>query len=164
MRPCRHRSPLDQIALFVATAGGVGYAPVAPGTAGSLLALAVLWAVPFSPGQLGLTLAGIVGVGAWAAARTERVLGHKDPGPIVIDEVAGMFLSTLTVPRSFGLLVMAFLLFRFFDIAKPFPIRRAEVLSGGIGVMADDLIAGSYTLGILWGYLVLLGRFGWLPA
>ena len=138
--------------------------PVAPGTAGSLLALVILWAVPFSSGQLGLALAGIVGVGGWAAARAERLLGRKDAGPIVIDEVAGMFLSTLALPRSLGLLVSAFLLFRFFDIAKPFPIRRAEVLSGGIGVMLDDLIAGSYTLGILWVYVVALGRSGWRPA
>lgn len=142
----------------MATAGGVGYSPVAPGTAGSLLALLILWALPFSPLGLALALLAVVGVGGWAAGRAERVLGSKDPGPVVIDEIAGMFLSVLSLPRSLGLLLAAFLLFRFFDIVKPFPIRQSQKLAGGLGVMLDDLIAGMYTLGFLWGLLALLGR------
>lgn len=148
---------VDRVALFVATAGGVGYTPVAPGTAGSLLALFVLWALPFS--LLGLTVAllVVVAVGGWAAGRAERLLGGKDPSPVVIDEIAGMVLSVLILPRRLELLVAAFLLFRLLDIAKPFPIRRSQALSGGLGVMLDDLIAGVYTLALLWGLLFLLG-------
>jgi len=143
--------------LLLATAGGVGYAPVAPGTVASLLALLILWALPFS--SLGLTFAllVVVGVGGWAAGRAERLLGSKDPGPVVIDEIAGMFLSVLALPRSLWFLLVAFLLFRFLDIVKPFPIRQSQALSGGLGVMLDDLIAGVYTLVLLWGFLALWG-------
>ncbi len=144
----------------MATAGGVGYSPVAPGTLASLLALLILWVVPFSLRGLVLALLVIVGVGGWSAGRAERLLGRRDPGPVVIDEIAGMFLSALALPRSLGLLLVAFLLFRVFDIAKPFPIRQSEILSGGLGIMLDDLIAGTYTLALLWGLLALGGRAG----
>lgn len=149
---------VDRVALLVATAGGVGYTPVAPGTAGSFLALLILWALPFSPLGLALILLGVVGIGIWAAGRAERLLGGKDPGPVVIDEVAGMFLSVLLLPRHFVLLLAAFLLFRLFDIVKPFPIRQSQTLSGGLGVMLDDLIAGSYTLALLSGARALWGN------
>jgi phosphatidylglycerophosphatase A len=138
----------------------VGYSPVAPGTLASLLALLILWVVPFSLRGLVLALLVIVGVGGWSAGRAERLLGRRDPGPVVIDEIAGMFLSALALPRSLGLLLVAFLLFRVFDIAKPFPIRQSEILSGGLGIMLDDLIAGTYTLALLWGLLALGGRAG----
>lgn len=138
----------------------MGYSPVAPGTLASLLALLILWVVPFSLLGLVLALLVIVGVGGWSAGRAERLLGRKDPGPVVIDEIAGMFLSALALPRSLGLLLVAFLLFRVFDIAKPFPIRQSEILSGGLGIMLDDLIAGTYTLALLWGLLALVGRAG----
>ncbi len=144
----------------MATAGGVGYSPVAPGTAGSLLALFILWVFPFSSLGLVLALLVIVGVGGWAAGRAERLLGRKDPSPVVIDEIAGMFLSVLALPRSLGLLLVAFLLFRVLDIVKPFPIRQSEILSAGLGIMLDDLIAGAYTLAFLWGLLTLFGKAG----
>ena len=142
----------------MATGGGVGYSPIAPGTVGSLLALVLLWTVPFSLLGLILVLLVLVSVGGWAAGRAERLLGGSDPGPVVIDEIAGMFLSVVALPRSLGLLLVAFLLFRLFDIVKPFPIRQSQILSGGLGVMLDDLIAGAYTLGILWAILAILGR------
>ncbi len=149
---------LNRIALFVATAGGVGYSPIAPGTAGSLLALIILWVVPFSSVSLAVAVVVLAGVGGWAAGRAERLLGGKDPAPVVIDEIAGMFLSVLPFPRSLGLLLAAFLLFRVLDIVKPFPIRQCQILSGGLGVILDDLLAGVYTLGILWALLALVGR------
>jgi len=142
----------------VATAGGVGYSPIAPGTVGSLVALLILWALPFSLLGLALCLLLVVGVGGWAAGRAERLLGRKDPGAVVIDEIAGMFLSALALPRSLGVLLVAFLLFRLFDILKPFPIRQSQMLSRGLGIMLDDLIAGTYTLVLLRGVLALLGR------
>lgn len=142
----------------MATAGGIGNAPIAPGTVASFVALAIVWAVPFSPLGLVLTLLLVVAIGGWAAGRAERLLATKDPGRVVIDEVAGMLLSVVALPRSFGLLLAAFLLFRLLDILKPFPIRQSESLPGGLAIMLDDLIAGAFTLALLWGLLAFLGR------
>ena len=123
--------------------------PVAPGTAGSLLAALLLWLIPFSNVSLGVTLVGVTLVGIWAGDRVERLYGQKDPGLVVIDEVAGMMLSVLTLPRTPLILFVAFLCFRALDIVKPFPARQSQVLRGGLGVMVDDLIAGAYTLLLL---------------
>lgn len=142
----------------MATAGGIGNAPIAPGTVASFVALAIVWAVPFSSLGLVLTLLLVVAIGGWAAGRAERLLATKDPGRVVIDEVAGMLLSVVALPRSFGLLLAAFLLFRLLDILKPFPIRQSESLPGGLAIMLDDLIAGAFTLALLWGLLAFLGR------
>ena len=82
--------------------------------------------MPFTLPALALTLVGVTLVGIWAGARVERVLGAKDPGVIVIDEVAGMLLSVILLPRTIPVLVTAFLLFRLFDIWKPFPARESQ--------------------------------------
>jgi phosphatidylglycerophosphatase A len=76
----------------------------------------------------------------------ERALGRKDPGAIVIDEVAGMALSVLLLPRTAGVLLAAFVLFRVFDVVKPYPANALQRLRGGAGVMLDDLVAGVYAL------------------
>lgn len=148
----------DRLAFAIATAGGAGLAPVAPGTAGSLFAAFLLWLIPFSTFSLGVTLVGVIFAGIWAGGRIERLSGRKDPGLIVIDEVAGMMLSVLTLPRTLGVLIVAFFCFRVLDIVKPFPARQAQSLRGGLGVMVDDLIAGGYTLFLLAASRVL---FGW---
>lgn len=142
----------------MATAVGAGLAPVAPGTAGSLAAVLLLWFVPFSTVSLGVALVCVVVAGVWAAGRIERLSGRKDPQVIVIDEVAGMMLSVLTLPRTPLVLVLALLCFRVLDIAKPFPARSAQALAGGIGIMVDDLIAGAYTLLLL---VATRALFGW---
>jgi len=131
---------------------------MAPGTAGSLVALVAVWVIPFSSFSLVLTLVFVTLAGVWASSRSERLLGRKDPGQVVIDEVAGMLLSVLTLPRAPLTLLAAFLLFRLLDIVKPFPARQSQHLPGGIGVMADDLVAGAYTLVLLSGSRAL---FGW---
>ena len=113
------------------------------------MAALLLWLIPFSNFSLGVTLVGVTLVGIWAGGRVERLLGQKDPGVIVIDEVAGMMLSVLTLPRTPLILFVAFLCFRALDIVKPFPARQSQVLRGGLGVMVDDLIAGAYTLLLL---------------
>jgi phosphatidylglycerophosphatase A len=123
-----------------------------------LVAVAVLWLIPFSFLSLALTLIFVILVGVWAGSRAEQFLGRKDPSQVVIDEVAGMMLSVLTLPRTPMVLLTAFLLFRFFDIVKPFPARQSQVFSGGIGVMLDDLIAGAYALALLTASRAL---FGW---
>jgi phosphatidylglycerophosphatase A len=97
-------------------------------------------------------------VGIWAAHRAERVLGRKDPGAVVIDEVAGMALSVLMVPLTLPVLAVALLLFRFFDIVKPPPARASQQLWGGFGVVVDDLIAGLYALATL---ALLRAAAGW---
>jgi phosphatidylglycerophosphatase A len=134
------------MALAIATVGGVGRAPLAPGTVASALTVAVLWFVPFSRAGLIAFFIVVTVVGTWAADRAERALGTKDPGAIVIDEVAGMALSVLTLPLTPGVLLAAFLLFRLFDVIKPFPAGRWQAFPGGVGVMIDDLVAGLYAL------------------
>ena len=119
---------------------------MASGTVGSLVTLIALWLIPFTTLALLVTLAIVTLVGIWAGSRVERAIDAKDPGIIVIDEVAGMLVSVLFLPRTIPVLVTAFLLFRLFDSWKPFPARQLQELHGGVGVMLDDLIAGAYSL------------------
>lgn len=137
------------MALAVATGCGVGYSPLAPGTVGSALAIVIIWLVPFSRTGLLLFWLAVTLVGTWAAHRAERQLGAKDPGAIVIDEVAGMTLAVLPFPPTPAVLAVGFVLFRLFDIVKPFPARASQRVSGGVGVMIDDLIAGAYALALI---------------
>ena len=116
-----------------------------------------LWLIPFSRVGLWAALVVVVLVGTWASHRVEAVLERKDPGVIVIDEVAGMMVAVLFLPRTLGVLVCAFLLFRLFDIWKPFPAREAQALRGGFGVVVDDLIAGVYALVLIMGARMLFG-------
>jgi phosphatidylglycerophosphatase A len=142
----------------LASVFGAGYSPVASGTVGSLVTAVALWLLPFTPLRIAVTLVVVTVIGIWAGGRVERVLGRKDPGVIVIDEVAGMLLSVILLqPRSLAVLITAFLLFRLFDIWKPFPARESQVLTGGLGVMVDDLIAGFYALVLVLGARALFG-------
>ena len=121
------------------------------------MTLVALWLIPFTPRGLLFTLAVVIAVGIWAAGRVERILGRKDPGVIVIDEVAGMMTAVLLLPRTPGVLFCAFLLFRIFDIWKPFPARESQALRGGFGIVVDDLIAGVYALVLIMGARLLFG-------
>jgi phosphatidylglycerophosphatase A len=144
----------------LASVFGAGYAPVASGTVGSFVTVVAIWLLPLTPLRIAVALVVVILVGIWAGSRVERVLGKKDPGVIVIDEVAGMLLSVILLPRTIPVLITAFLLFRLFDIWKPFPARESQALTGGVGVMVDDLIAGVYTLILIMGALTLFP--GWL--
>ena len=157
-RPLARLAPVDRLAVGIATLGGAGYSPVAPGTVGSALTVLVLWLVPFSRWGLVAFCLLVTIVGTWAAERAERVLGGKDPGAIVIDEVAGMTLSVLAFPLTAPVLLTGFVLFRLFDVVKPPPARQSQQLRGGIGVMIDDLIAGAYALAVL---VVARSALGW---
>jgi len=135
--------PRPTLALAVATVAGVGYAPVAPGTFGSAAGL-LLWFIPtIWPVQLAVIVALFV-AGAWAGTAVEAYFHTTDPGPVVVDEVLGMLVTLFLVPVSWKGAILGFLLFRLFDIVKPFPARRLEQLHGGLGVMADDAAAAVY--------------------
>src|SRR5262245_36957624 len=133
------------LVLAVATGAGSGYSPVASGTVGSVVGLAVWLALAGSSlPTYGLALAVVIALGIWAAGRAEQLFGGHDDGRITIDEVAGMLLSLASLPWRPEIAGVGFVLFRLFDIWKPFPARAAERLPGGFGVMADDLVAGVY--------------------
>jgi len=139
------RQALDTASRLVATGLGSGYSPVAPGTAGSLVGLLLF--LPLAglawPTQLAAIAAVTLG-GTLAAARVARGVGRKDPGLVVVDEVAGQWLTFLALPVTPVTALAGFLLFRLMDIVKPWPARDLERLPGGIGIMADDLAAGVY--------------------
>jgi phosphatidylglycerophosphatase A len=160
----------DYLALAIATCG-VGYLPLAPGTWGSLVGIGVyalvrgialnlffgaaarrnLDLLHIYYGVVVIELAAvalIIWVGIWAASVTEKLSGRKDPSKVVIDEVAGQFIALIPIPfvpgTAWWAAILAFILFRFFDIVKPYPARRLESLESGLGIMADDIVAGVY--------------------
>ena len=135
----------------------MGWAPVASGTVASALTIVVLWLLALSRTEIIVVFVVVTVIGTWAAEHAERALGTKDPGAIVIDEVAGMTLSVLLLPLTVPVAILAFLLFRLFDIVKPTPARQAQALPGGAGVMVDDLIAGLYALVIVTALRALVG-------
>ena len=144
--------PARRAVLFLSSGCLTGYIPVASGTVATLLAIALfwpltplnLWSLPRGPLFIGL-LAVVCGVAVALAEVAERTYGEKDSHKIVIDEIAGFFVAMAFVPFQWPHVLAAFVLFRFFDVAKPPPIRRLQSLPGGWGVVVDDLLAGLYT-------------------
>ena len=153
---------LRSLSVWIATGLGAGYFPVAPGTAGSLVGLALVIALrQTSLDRAGLAvwlaaLAAVVfAVGVWSAGKAEKAFGRVDPGQVVIDEILGQIITFVGTPRISRVgLIAGFILFRLFDIIKPFPARRAERFPAGWGIMLDDGVAGLYSLIAL----VILGR------
>ncbi len=152
---------MSRLAVLICTFGGIGYSPVAPGTAGSLAGLVLYgvlrWAGVTAPLE-GAIIVALVLAGAWSGTIAERHFGTTDPSAGVIDEVAGMLLTLYLLPVSWTLAVAGFLLFRLLDVIKPFPARRFEALPGGWGMMADDLMAAVYANLILRALLALAPR------
>ncbi len=143
------RNDLDRFIRAFVTGGGVGYLPLAPGTWASLATLlpvvAVHWLFPLHETiVLGSLVALLTFPAMVFSTRFSRSEGDPDPSKIVIDEILGQMLCLLFVPVSAVSVGAGFLLFRFFDIFKPFPVRNSEKLPGGIGIVCDDLIAGLY--------------------
>jgi phosphatidylglycerophosphatase A len=132
--------------LILATGFGVGYSPVAPGTLGTLIAIPVYYFLSnISSPIYEITLVGFFFLSVWISESAEIFFGKKDDQRIVIDEITGFLITMLWVPKTAILMVIGFFLFRFFDILKPFPIRRLEKkLKGGYGVVLDDVMAGVY--------------------
>ena len=137
---------MPTLARLIATVCYCGRAPVAPGTVGSAAGVGLLMLVRSSgsPGLEALVLGALVAGGIWAATVMERESGRTDPPSVVMDEVAGMWVTLLWLPVGWFGAAAGFLAFRLFDIVKPWPARAAERLPGGWGVMADDLVAGAY--------------------
>ena len=136
-----------RLAVFVCTFGGVGYSPVAPGTAGSAAGLVVYVALRLagaSPVAEALIIALIIVAGVWSGTMAERHFGTTDPGPGVIDEVAGMLVTLYALPAGWVIAIAGFFLFRVLDVFKPFPAQQFERLHGGLGMMADDLMVAIY--------------------
>ena len=136
----------DKAVMFLATGGFVGNIPVAPGTFGSLVGIPLCYV--FAKIPLPMAILGAVGLivfAIWIAQLAETITKEKDPGKIVIDEIAGMIVTLVGVPFHLTSVVIGFLIFRFLDILKPFPIRHIERrVSGGAGVVLDDVAAGIY--------------------
>ena len=130
--------------LAIATVCGVGYAPIAPGTFGSAAGLVVWWLLPASHVVQGAAIVAIFVAGSWSASVAERHFGRSDPGQVVIDEVMGMLITLFLNPVGWAGVLAGFLLFRLFDVIKPYPANRLERIHGGVGVMADDAMAAIY--------------------
>ncbi len=167
-RPAITKRRLDRFAYVLATGFGAGAAPVAPGTLGAIEGVAIFLAfivlanrLSFSP-MLSFGLLAIINVllfcvGVWASNRACELSGVKDPSQIVIDEISGQLiaLTPIVASPSIAGVIAAFVLFRLFDIAKPYPIRKLESLPAGFGVMSDDALAGVYAAVIV----LLCARF-----
>lgn len=148
-------SKADERMLKIASVYYIGYFPIASGTVASLVAMLVMYALKdiISPAKGGFTFALylfvtglIIYYGTMAADKTEEILKEKDSHKIVIDEVAGFFVSMLFLPITCKNLLLAFIFFRIFDVIKPFGIRDLQKYKGGFGIMIDDLAAGVYTV------------------
>jgi phosphatidylglycerophosphatase A len=161
MAPTEKRQTLCDPAMLIATWFGAGLLPRAPGTWGSLAALPFAWLIAWAAGPPGLVAAALVlfPIGCWAAAATARRLGIHDPAIIVIDEVAGQWLTLAAAPFDPLAYAAGFVLFRFFDVLKPWPVSWADRrIGGGLGIMLDDVLAAVYAALVLIAGRVLLGR------
>jgi len=137
---------VTRLAVFFATVGYSGYFPIAPGTVGSAAGLVVyllVWWTQSPIVEVGLIVA-LFSAGVWASTTAEHYFGGIDPGPIVIDEVVGMLITLAFIPVGWSAALAGFVLFRIFDVIKPYPAGRLEALHGGLGVMADDAMAAVY--------------------
>lgn len=146
---------MKRLALTLSTFFGCGYFPFGPGTVGSLagLAIAVVFHTVCGMERLGILSAALLLLlpAIWSATETERILQKHDPGIVVVDEVLGQWVAlTGATVWNWKTYLAAFVLFRLFDIWKPQPVRAAEALPGGTGIVTDDLIAGLYAALILY--------------
>jgi len=145
---------MTRVGVWLATAGGLGYAPVAPGTFGSAAGLLIYFLTAGWSPHAQIMLAGTVTlVGVWASDIAARHFDRSDPSQVVIDEVAGQLVTLLGTGVGWKGAIVGFLLFRALDIIKPWPANRLEALHGGLGIMADDVMAAGYGCGLLHGLL-----------
>ena len=150
-------SNLGHPAVLLGTGFGVGLLPRAPGSWGSFLALVLAWGIVSIWGHTALLVGSILSffIGVWCSGHCIRIFGIEDPKQVVIDEISAQWLVLLIVPLNSLNYLMAFLLFRFFDILKPWPIGWADrKIKGGLGVMVDDFLAAIYAMIALYGIII----------
>ncbi len=149
---------MSRFFLLFATGFGVGYSPIAPGTLGTLITIPLYYFLSAIRSPLyEITLIAFIFLSIWISESAEIFFGKKDDPRIVIDEMIGFLIAMLWVPKTTRFIIIGFFLFRFFDILKPFPIRRLERrLKGGFGVVLDDVLAGIYAN-------IILQLFHWIP-
>jgi phosphatidylglycerophosphatase A len=141
---------MKPLAVWIATSGPAGYAPVAPGTVGSVVGVVLYLAIAKWSLTAQLVFALVLTlVGIWAASVAAAHFGRSDPSHVVVDEVAGQVVTLVGFSFSWPLVLAGFLLFRALDIIKPWPANKLESLHGGTGIMADDLMAALYGQGLL---------------
>lgn len=138
------------LAAWLATGGGIGYAPIAPGTFGTLLGIPLhLVLARLSPGAYAAAVLVLFLAGVWLCSVAEARLGQRDHPAIVWDEIVGYQITVWLAPGGWFWIAVGFALFRLFDVWKPFPIRRIEHLPRGLGAMTDDALAGVYAFAVL---------------
>ena len=137
---------INHFILFFATGFGVGYSPIAPGTLGTLITIPIYYFLSaISSPIYELTLITFFFLSSWISGQAQNYLGRQDDPRIVVDEMMGFLITMLWLPKTIFSVITGFFLFRFFDILKPFPIRRMEKRwRGGYGVVLDDVVAGIY--------------------
>jgi phosphatidylglycerophosphatase A len=149
---------MRHLITMLATGCYIGYTPKAPGTAGSILGLCIIWSLADTSSLLYIILTIVLLIlGIWVSGRAEIYFGH-DGSQIVIDEIIGVMITFVWIPLTVHTLIIGFILFRIMDIVKPFPADRAQKLPGGIGVVADDVIAAVYAHLLLQGILIIMER------
>lgn len=144
----------------MATGFGAGLLPKAPGTWGSLLAVALAWPIYGAAGQTGLAIAAVAAfaIGIWVSNKCVQKYGTEDPGQVVIDEIAGQWLVLLVVAPGWLGYGLGFVLFRAFDIFKPWPVSWVDRnIKGGLGIMIDDVVAAGYAAAILYAITLDMG-------
>jgi phosphatidylglycerophosphatase A len=149
----------DRLILVMAQGFGLGRIPVAPGTFGTLGAIPLIWLMAQAPGLMAFFLVGLILLSIYVADRAESIMGEKDPGSIVIDEIAGFCVTMTLVPVGWASIVLGFIAFRCFDIFKPVPVKYFEnKFSGGAGIVLDDIMAGVLAALVL-KFLYICGLF-----
>ncbi len=135
----------NSAAVILATGAYVGYIPYASGTMGSILGVGIVWMLRSVPLTLYVILSLVLGAGGvWASKVASQHFKRMDASQIVIDEIVGFMITMLAIPRTGYWLVLAFIVFRFFDIVKPFPINLLNRIHSGWGIMLDDVLAGVF--------------------
>lgn len=148
---------MKAVALAIATAGGAGYFPFAPGTVGSAVGIVIyLLTRHLDPSIQVASFVVVCVIGTWASTVAARHFGREDPGYVVVDEVAGQLATLLLLDVGYVGAAIGFLIFRILDIIKPWPANRLEALHGGVGIMADDVMAGAYGWVLMWGLVTLI--------
>jgi len=139
----KHRkNPVNDMVRFLATGFFVGYCPVAPGTAGTFVALLLYVILPTNPVFYWVFLLCLVVLGTLLSRKSEDIVGDDDPPPVVIDEICGYFVTMAFLPKTIPLMILGFIVFRLLDVFKLSSMRKLEKIKGGLGIMLDDIYAG----------------------